>query len=59
MGRKSLNRTEDEIRELLDQRAEARKARNFKLADEIRDKLLSWGILIEDGPKGSSWRVKE
>ena len=58
-GAGELGISEDEIRELLDQRAEARKARNFKLADEIRDKLLSWGILIEDGPKGSSWRVKE
>ena len=58
-GAIELGISEDEIRELLDQRAEARKARNFKLADEIRDKLLSWGILIEDGPKGSSWRVKE
>ena len=58
-GAVELGISEDEIRELLDQRAEARKARNFKLADEIRDKLLSWGILIEDGPKGSIWRVKE
>ncbi len=58
-GAIELGISEDEIRELLDQRAEARKARNFKLADEIRDKLLSWGILIEDGPKGSIWRVKE
>lgn len=58
-GAIELGISEDEIRELLDQRTEARKARNFKLADEIRDKLLSWGILIEDGPKGSIWRVKE
>jgi cysteinyl-tRNA synthetase len=58
-GAVELGISEDEIRELLDQRTEARKARNFKLADEIRDKLLGWRILIEDGPKGSSWRVKE
>lgn len=54
-----LGITEDEIRKLIDERAEARKSRDFKLADQIRDKLLDKGILIEDGPEGSTWRVKQ
>ncbi len=58
-GTDELGITEDQIRQLLDERSEARKTRNFKLADEIRDKLLEKGILIEDGPEGSTWRVKQ
>ncbi len=37
-------------------RNEARKERNFQRADEIRDTLLSEGIVLEDGPEGTAWR---
>lgn len=40
------------------ERAEARKNRNFKRADEIRDILYRKGILLLDTPKGTGWRVK-
>lgn len=39
--------------ELLGEREEARKTRNFTRADEIRDKLASLGYLVEDTPEGS------
>jgi cysteinyl-tRNA synthetase len=42
----------DEIQHLLLQRMEARKAKNFKLSDAIRDELKSKGWVIEDTPKG-------
>ncbi len=58
-GAKSLGVTEKEIERLIEERSEARKAKDFKLADQIRNRLLELGILIEDGPKGSSWRVKD
>ncbi|MEO1042107.1 MAG: cysteine--tRNA ligase [Pseudomonadota bacterium] len=41
---------------LLVERAEARKAKNFARADEIRDQLTAEGIVIEDGPDGATWR---
>jgi cysteinyl-tRNA synthetase len=44
------------IQTLLDERAEARKAKNFKRSDEIRDQLALEGISIEDTPQGAKWR---
>ncbi len=58
-GAKELSVSEEEIERLVQERSEARKAKNFKLADEIRNRLLEQGILIEDGPKGPTWRVKD
>lgn len=45
-----------EIEALLLQRQQARTNRDFTTADAIRDRLLSAGISIEDGPQGTSWR---
>jgi cysteinyl-tRNA synthetase len=42
-----------EIQALADARAEAKKAKNFKLADAIRDELKAKGWVIEDSPKGT------
>jgi cysteinyl-tRNA synthetase len=36
----------------------ARKMRDFKEADRIRDELLASGIALKDGPDGTSWEVK-
>ena len=46
------------IAEQLNARAEARKAKDFAKADQIRDALTEAGIAIEDGPQGSTWSLK-
>ncbi|MBI1830204.1 MAG: cysteine--tRNA ligase [Planctomycetes bacterium] len=41
---------------LIDLRAEARKAKNFALGDQIRKRLADMGITLEDRPNGTIWR---
>lgn len=47
---------DEEVEELIEKRAQARKERNFKLADEIRDQLKEMNIVIEDTPQGIRWK---
>jgi len=42
---------------LIDLRAEARQARNWAVADAIRDRLVEIGVAIEDRPEGTTWRL--
>ena len=46
------------IEALIAQRLDARKAKNWAESDRIRDELAAAGIVLEDGPQGSSWRRK-
>ncbi|MCR5660811.1 MAG: cysteine--tRNA ligase [bacterium] len=46
-----------EEKELIEARQAARKARDFKKADALRDELLQRGIILEDTPKGLSWKI--
>jgi hypothetical protein len=39
-------------------RSGAREARNWALADDIRDSLSEMGIILEDGPSGTAWRKR-
>ena len=47
---------DDEIEELIQERQDARKNKDFAKADEIRDKLLSMGIVLEDTREGVKWK---
>jgi len=44
------------IQALIDERASAKKARDFARADAIRDQLAGEGILLEDTPQGVRWK---
>lgn len=46
------NEIDEEIQKLVDERQEARKAKNFARADEIRDILKAKGITLKDTPQG-------
>lgn len=53
IAQKEKSKTVDaEVEELINQRQQARKDKNWKLADEIRDKLKGMGIVLEDTPQG-------
>lgn len=47
---------EAEVESLIAQRQEARKNKDFALADEIRDALLAKGIILEDTREGVKWK---
>ncbi len=47
---------EARINALIEERREAKKAKNFARADEIRKSLLDEGIVLMDGPQGTTWR---
>ena len=46
---------DDEIQKLVNERQQARKNKNWALADKIRDDLKSRGIVLEDTPQGIRW----
>ncbi|GAB4374381.1 MAG: cysteine--tRNA ligase [Kiloniellaceae bacterium] len=45
-----------EIEKLIEARSAARKAKNFAESDRIRDDLAAQGIVLEDGPGGTTWK---
>jgi cysteinyl-tRNA synthetase len=47
-----------EIERRIEARIEARRARNWAESDRIRDELAAAGVLLEDGPSGTTWRRK-
>lgn len=48
----------EEIERLITERAEARKAKDFKRGDQIRDELLARNIVLLDSAQGTTWKVK-
>lgn len=47
---------DERIEELIGERANAKKGKNFARADEIRNQLKDSGIILEDTPSGTTWR---
>ncbi|MFZ1038615.1 MAG: DALR domain-containing protein, partial [Candidatus Bathyarchaeia archaeon] len=48
-----------EAEELIHRREEARRAKDWKTADQIRQQLAVMGIIIEDTPQGLKWRIEK
>ncbi|WP_028918971.1 cysteine--tRNA ligase [Pseudoxanthomonas suwonensis] len=55
-NRGASNDDDARIQALVDERAAAKKARDFARADAIRDQLAGEGILLEDTPQGVRWK---
>ena len=52
----SAGPTDAEIEAAIAARQAARKAKDFKESDRIRDDLKAKGVILEDGPKGTTWK---
>ena len=50
--------TADEVEALVAARAEARAAKDWARADEARDALAALGVILMDGPEGTTWRMQ-
>ncbi len=56
IGQEALGLSESEIEELIQQRVDAKKAKDFTKADSIRQNLLNQGVVLEDTRQGTLWR---
>ncbi|MBI5749174.1 MAG: cysteine--tRNA ligase, partial [Nitrospinae bacterium] len=57
-GLASIGISEDEIKRLISEREMARKEKRWKDGDRIRDELNQKGIILEDSPQGTKWKIK-
>ena len=53
---KQKGNLDEEIEALIAEREQARKDKNWELADKIRDDLKAQGIVLEDTPTGVKWK---
>ena len=47
----------DKVDSLIEDRSNAKKKRDFELADKIRSELIDLGVEINDSPEGTTWKV--
>jgi cysteinyl-tRNA synthetase len=48
---------EDKVNSLIDARTAARKVKNFKESDRIRDELAAMGVVLKDSKDGTTWEI--
>ena len=56
IGQEALALSEEQIEDLIQQRQDAKKAKEFAKADKIRQSLLDQGVVLEDTRQGTIWR---
>ena len=56
IGQEALGLSEEQVADLIQQRVDAKKAKEFAKADEIRQSLLAQGVVLEDTRQGTTWR---
>ena len=56
VNKKNDDILDKDIEELIQKRADAKKNKDFKLADDIRQELLDKGIILEDTRQGTKWK---
>lgn len=56
IGQDALGLSPEQIEDLIQQRKDAKKAKEFARADEIRQNLLDQGVVLEDTRQGTVWR---
>ena len=56
VNKKNDDILDKDIEEIIQKRADAKKNKDFKLADEIRQELLDKGIVLEDTRQGTKWK---
>ena len=56
IGQEALGLSEEQVADLIQQRVDAKKAKEFAKADKIRQSLLDQGIVLEDTRQGTIWR---
>lgn len=50
---------EEEIKKMIELRAESKKAKNYAEADRIRAELLNMGVVLEDTPNGTKFKINK
>ena len=53
-----VQKSNPEIEQLIAERAEAKKQKNYQRSDEIRDQLKAKGIILIDTPQGTTWKYE-
>jgi cysteinyl-tRNA synthetase len=53
----SVSIDEVKVVKLLEARSAARKAKNFKESDRIRDELAAMGVVLKDSKDGTTWEI--
>jgi cysteinyl-tRNA synthetase len=48
---------DSQIEDLIKERSDARLQKDWGRSDEIRDTLRKMGVILEDGPEGTTWRL--